>query len=120
LRPTVAVSAVAKLGYLAILLLSIVRPAMLHAADLTNPRFQTTVTDEQLATVIRSGRGLMPAFPLPDSTVTTLVQLIRLLGQSRVQAEAAASGAPSAASPAANAHPAVTAKPKAPPAPSSR
>src|SRR6187399_1942144 len=94
--------------------------AMLHAADLTNPRFQTTVTDEQIATVIRSGRGLMPAFPLPDSTVTTLVQLIRLLGQSRVQAEAAASGAPSAAPPAANAHPAVTAKPKAPPAPSSR
>lgn len=93
--------------------------AMLHAADLTNPRFQTTATDEQIAAVIRSGRGLMPAFPLPDSTVTTLVQLIRLLGQSRVQAEAAASGSPSAA-PGASARPAATAKPKAPPASSSR
>lgn len=93
---------------------------MVHAADLTNPRFQTTFTDEQIAAVIRSGRGLMPAFPLPDSTVTTLVQLIRLLGQSRVQAQAAATAAPSALPPGASARPAVTAKPKAPPASSSR
>jgi mono/diheme cytochrome c family protein len=94
--------------------------ALLHASDLTNPGFQTTVTDEQIATVIRSGRGQMPAFPLPDSTLATLVQLIRLLGQSRVQAEAAPSETPSGAPPGSSARPPLSAKPKAPPASSSR
>jgi mono/diheme cytochrome c family protein len=93
---------------------------MVRAADLTNPRFQTTFTDEQIAAVIKSGRGLMPAFPLPDSTVVTLVQLVRLLGQARVQAETAASGAPSAAPPGASARATLPVKSKAPPASSSR
>jgi cytochrome c oxidase cbb3-type subunit 3 len=89
---------------------------MTRAADLTNPRFQSTVTDEQMRAVIRSGRGLMPAFPLPDSTLGTLVQLIRLLGQGRAQAEAEPSAAAvGSAAPAASARPlAPLAKAKAP------
>jgi len=93
---------------------------MTRAADLTNPAFQSTVTDDQMRAIIRDGRGLMPAFPLPDSTLATLVQLIRLLGQGRAQAEASASAAPSGAPPAPSGRPSPAVKAKAPPAASSR
>jgi mono/diheme cytochrome c family protein len=51
-------------------------PSM-RATDLTNPEWQRSVKDEQIARVIREGRGLMPPFALPESTVTGLVRLIR-------------------------------------------
>lgn len=54
--------------------------------DLTQAEWQKAVTDEYIATVITKGRNAMPAFNLPEGTVTALVQLIRLMGQ---QAEAA-------------------------------
>lgn len=78
---------------------------MVHAADLTNPRWQSSVTDDQIRVAIRDGRGLMPAFPLPDSTLVTLVQLVRLLGQARAQAEGTASAVPSGARPTTSARP---------------
>jgi mono/diheme cytochrome c family protein len=69
--------------------------AMVHAADLTNPRWLATVTDDDILKVIREGRGLMPAFPLPESTLRSLVKLVRLLGDaSAPAASASAAGAP--------------------------
>jgi mono/diheme cytochrome c family protein len=53
---------------------------MLRATDFTNQTWQANAKDDELAKVIREGRGAMPPFPLPDSTITSLVQLIRLLG----------------------------------------
>jgi cytochrome c oxidase cbb3-type subunit 3 len=38
---------------------------MVRATDLTNPRWQSTATDDGIVKVIREGRGLMPGFPLP-------------------------------------------------------
>jgi mono/diheme cytochrome c family protein len=71
---------------------------MVHAADLSNPRWQATVSDDDIFKVIKTGRGLMPAFPLPDSTLSALVKLIRLLGQAAAPAEgASADPTPSAA-----------------------
>jgi len=90
---------------------------MVRAADLTNPRFQSTASDEQILATIRDGRGLMPAFPLPEATIKTLVQLIRLLGQATAaQADGSASAAPSAATAAAPTNP----KHRSAPAPSAR
>jgi mono/diheme cytochrome c family protein len=53
---------------------------MTKPRDLTNPEWQQSVTDDAIADSIRRGRGAMPAFPLPESTIGNLVQLIRLLG----------------------------------------
>ncbi len=51
---------------------------MVKAPDLTTKAFQESRTDEQLATVIRTGRGKMPAFgQLPPAVVAGLVQRIR-------------------------------------------
>lgn len=72
-------------------------PSM-RAPDLTNPAWQRSVKDEQISRVIREGRGLMPPFALPESTVTGLVRLIRLLDASRAERGAKANedaGAPS-------------------------
>lgn len=63
-------------------------PSM-RATDLTNPEWQRSVKDEQIARAIREGRGLMPPFALPESTVTGLVRLIRLLDLSRAERRAA-------------------------------
>jgi cytochrome c oxidase cbb3-type subunit 3 len=71
---------------------------MVHAADLTNAKWQATVSDDDILKFIRDGRGLMPAFPLPDDTLHALVQLIRLLGQATAPA-ASASAAPSGSAP---------------------
>jgi mono/diheme cytochrome c family protein len=54
---------------------------MVHAADLTNAAWQGTAKDDDIYKAIRDGRGLMPAFPLPEPTLRALVQLVRLLGQ---------------------------------------
>jgi hypothetical protein len=70
---------------------------MLHASNLSNPSWQATVTDEAIGNTIRSGRGRMPAFNFPDSTLQSLVRLIRLLDASRMNsAGTAASGQPAA------------------------
>lgn len=53
--------------------------ALFRARDLTDPKWQASVTDAQIATVIRSGKGTMPGFQLPDSTVAGLIRLLRLL-----------------------------------------
>lgn len=73
---------------------------MLQTRDLTDPTWQSSVTDEQIATVIRSGKGKMPAFRLPEPTLQALVRRIRSFGGVGV----AASDPP--ASPSADAPPA--------------
>jgi cytochrome c oxidase cbb3-type subunit 3 len=50
---------------------------MVKARDLTNADFQATLTDEQIAKVIREGKDKMPAFNLPDSIIQGLVQHVR-------------------------------------------
>lgn len=51
---------------------------MVKARDLSDPTWQASVTDAQLAAAITGGKGAMPAFPLPEETVTGLVRLVRL------------------------------------------
>jgi mono/diheme cytochrome c family protein len=53
--------------------------AAVKATDLSRPEWQASVTDEQIAATIQNGKGAMPAFPLPASTITGLVRLVRLL-----------------------------------------
>jgi mono/diheme cytochrome c family protein len=51
---------------------------MVRAQDLTRDEWQTKVTDEQIAEVIRKGRNRMPAFEsLPPQVITGLVARIR-------------------------------------------
>lgn len=65
--------------------------------DLTNPERQAQLTDADIKTVIRQGRGLMPAHDLPDSTLDGLVKLIRLLNASgKGMAAPSGSAAPAA------------------------
>lgn len=66
--------------------------AMFHPPDLTDPTRQAQLTDEQIATVITQGRGQMPAFNLPASTVTGVIKLVRLLNASGKGVAPAASG----------------------------
>jgi cytochrome c oxidase cbb3-type subunit 3 len=61
---------------------------MTHARDLTNAEWQASMTDEAMASSIRNGKGRMPAFQLPDATITSLVRLIRLFDARRRAAEA--------------------------------
>lgn len=61
-----------------------------RATDLSRPEWQASVTDAQIAAVIQNGKGAMPAFQLPSSTIEGLVRLVRLLN---VQASAAGPGA---------------------------
>jgi mono/diheme cytochrome c family protein len=53
------------------------RAAMTGAPDLTQASWQDSVTDQQIAAVIRQGRGQMPRFTFPDATVQGLVRFIR-------------------------------------------
>jgi mono/diheme cytochrome c family protein len=73
----------------------------LRATDFTNPAWQTSVTDDQILTAIRDGKGAMPKFPLPETTLKPLVQLVRLFGQASAPAASgsAAPGAPASARP---------------------
>jgi cytochrome c oxidase cbb3-type subunit 3 len=57
---------------------------MFHAPDLSNPTWQRSVTDEQIALTIQKGRGQMPPFALPESTIKSLVRLVRLLDASKM------------------------------------
>lgn len=58
----------------------------LRAPDFTNPAWQRTRIDSEMANAIKNGRGNMPPFGhLPDGTVSGLVKLIRMLNPDRVQ-----------------------------------
>lgn len=61
---------------------------MMHARDLTSGEWQAATTDEMIAATIKNGRGRMPAFQLPDSTISSLIRLIRLFDARRRPAEA--------------------------------
>lgn len=50
---------------------------MVKARDLSSPEWQASVTDEQLAKIIREGKDKMPAFNLPDNVITGLVEHVR-------------------------------------------
>ncbi len=52
---------------------------MVKAPDLTRDDWQATVSDAQIAARIKSGKGLMPKFDMPDSTLQGLVARIRAL-----------------------------------------
>ncbi|CAN5221812.1 hypothetical protein BH09MYX1_BH09MYX1_52080 [soil metagenome] len=52
--------------------------ALVKAPDLTRADWQAKVTDEEIATRIREGKGLMPKFTLPDELVLGLVARIRI------------------------------------------
>jgi len=69
---------------------------LVHAADLSRPEWQASVTDEAIAATIREGRGRMPAFNLPEVTLTRLVALVRMLNLNRMQREAHPGAAPPA------------------------
>jgi cytochrome c oxidase cbb3-type subunit 3 len=56
---------------------------MTGTRDLTDPEWQAATTDATIAQSIRNGRGRMPAFNLPDATVTSLVRLVRLFDARR-------------------------------------
>jgi hypothetical protein len=84
--------------------------ALTKPRDLTDPKWQAQVSDEQIASTILQGKGLMPKFALPPATVQSLVQLVRRLGA--IPQAQAASTAPASASANANA--------SAPTAPSAR
>jgi mono/diheme cytochrome c family protein len=91
---------------------------MFKAKDLTDPAWQRSVTDEQIALTIKNGRGQMPPFPLPDSTIKSLVHLVRLLDSSKIR-DTDSDGAPTEAAPGASAPPVKSGVPKtksAPPA----
>ena len=52
--------------------------AVLKASDLTRDEWQAKTSDADIATVIRSGRGRMPAFQeLPDAAIAAIVARIR-------------------------------------------
>jgi hypothetical protein len=74
---------------------------MLKATNLTDPAWQGSITDEQIAKTIKLGKGAMPAFNLPDVTIANLVKLVRILNAAKLeahaQAAASAAAAPSAA-----------------------
>jgi len=50
---------------------------LVKARDLSIVEWQASVTDEQLAKVIREGKDKMPAFNLPESTIADLVRHVR-------------------------------------------
>ena len=73
-----------------------------RATDLTNGDWQRAASDPQIADAIKKGKGMMPPFALPESTVTGRVRLIRLLDASRRARPSGSAPAPSAAVPAAS------------------
>jgi mono/diheme cytochrome c family protein len=66
------------------------RGPMLKATNLSDPAWQGSVTDEQIAASIKLGRGAMPSFKqLPDVTIANLVKLVRMMNLARMQQHAA-------------------------------
>ncbi|HET9958770.1 MAG TPA: cytochrome c [Polyangiaceae bacterium] len=52
---------------------------MNQTRNLTDPAWQASMTDQQIAQSIHTGKGRMPAFNLPEHTVSSLVRLIRMM-----------------------------------------
>jgi cytochrome c oxidase cbb3-type subunit 3 len=69
--------------------------ALTKPRDLTDPKWQAQVSDEQIANSIVQGKGMMPKFALPPATVQSLVQLVRRLAAIPQAQAAAASASPS-------------------------
>jgi cytochrome c553 len=77
---------------------------MTQARDLSDPVWQTSVTDAQIGESITRGKGRMPPSGLPATTVEGLTHLVRLFNRDRAAAKAsvpasgtaAASGVPAA------------------------
>jgi hypothetical protein len=61
---------------------------MYKPRDLTDPKWQASVTDEELLTVIQKGKEKMPGFSLPDTVAHNLVKLVRLLNADRLRGAA--------------------------------
>lgn len=57
--------------------------AMVQARDLTDPAWQESASDAVLGIIIREGKGKMPAFRYPDTTIQALVAHVRRLGRVR-------------------------------------
>lgn len=74
------------------------RGPMLKATNLSDPAWQSSRTDQEIAASIKLGKGAMPAFNLPDVTIVNLVSLVRMMNVARVpaHANAATSAAPGA------------------------
>jgi mono/diheme cytochrome c family protein len=53
--------------------------AMVKAPDLTSAEWQAKVKDDEMEQAIRNGKGQMPKFDMPDSTLKGLVARIRAL-----------------------------------------
>jgi mono/diheme cytochrome c family protein len=77
------------------------RPPGAQLPDLGSVAFQNGRTDRQFATVIREGRGMMPAFgkQLTEQGITALVQYVRTLGSPAPDAGAHGANAPRDAPP---------------------
>jgi mono/diheme cytochrome c family protein len=73
------------------------RGPMLKATNLSDPAWQSSVTDQQIGATIKLGKGAMPAFKLPDVTIANLVKLVRMMNIARLQAHADAAANASAA-----------------------
>lgn len=56
---------------------------MVQARDLTDAAWQEATTDGYIAGIIKQGKGKMPAFRFPDTTVQGLVDLVRRMGRAR-------------------------------------
>jgi mono/diheme cytochrome c family protein len=50
---------------------------MVKAPDLTRDDWQERVSDAEIATIIKKGKGKMPSFDVPDSVVQGLVARVR-------------------------------------------
>ena len=50
---------------------------MVRAPDLTRDEWQSQVSDAEIATVIKKGKGKMPSFDVPDPIVQGLVARVR-------------------------------------------
>lgn len=89
---------------------------MMAATDLSKPEWQAKISDEQIAESIRRGKGAMPAFDLPESTVNNLVKLVRLFDAARPE-NGGQAPAPSAAVPSGSTAPSAAVPPTPGPAP---
>lgn len=57
--------------------------AMFGARDLSDPAWQKSATDAEIAAAITKGKGRMPSFDLPAATVKGLVRFVRLMNADR-------------------------------------
>lgn len=77
--------------------------AMYSPPNLSDEQRQTQLTDRDIGQVIRTGRGKMPSFDLPDSTIDGLVKLIRLMAMKAQPAASGSAAPPGASAPSAGA-----------------